>query len=233
MSQLSIFQERITAVRQKLTEWDVDGLLISSPTNWRWLSGFTGSNGQLLITADKALIATDFRYFTQAMREAPDFALFKHQRTLEDSRHFLAEAGVSRIGIEAKHTTLTQMDELIQMEEVLWVGLEKTVEPMRMVKTAVEIEAIQKACAITDAVMARVPELAHIGMTERDLAWELEKELRQAGADALAFDIIVSGGMTAGSLAGRDRASGQPFVRPGARIRARTLFNRGQLNRRR
>ncbi|MFZ1398586.1 MAG: Xaa-Pro peptidase family protein [Candidatus Promineifilaceae bacterium] len=194
MSQLTIFQERITAVRQKLAEWEVDGLLIGSPTNRRWLSGFTGSNGQLLVTADKALIATDFRYFTQAIREAPDFGLFKHQRTLADTRNFLAEAGVNRVGVEAKHTTLEQMDELIQVEDVTWVGLAKTVEPMRMVKTAVEIERIQKACDIVDGVMAQVPQIAKIGMTEYAVAWELEKALREAGAEALAFDIIVSGG---------------------------------------
>lgn len=194
MSQQSIFQERITAVRQQLAEWEVDGLLIGSPTNRRWLSGFTGSNGQLLITADKALIATDFRYFTQATREAPDFALFKHQRTLEDTRNFLAEADVQRVGIEAKHTTLEQMDDLVQVENVTWVGLAKTVEPLRMVKTAVEIQTIQKACAIVDSVMARVPEIAQLGLTEYAVAWELEKAMREAGAEALAFDIIVSGG---------------------------------------
>ncbi|MEZ4594469.1 MAG: Xaa-Pro peptidase family protein [Chloroflexota bacterium] len=194
MQNPSIFQERLTAVRQKLAEWEVDGVLISSPTNRRWLSGFTGSNGQLLITADKALIATDFRYFTQATREAPDFALFKHQRTREDSRNFLAEAGVQRVGIEAKHTTLEQMDELIQIENVTWIGLNKTVEPLRMVKTAVEIQTIQKACIIADEVMARVPEIAQVGLTEYQVAWELEKAMREAGAEALAFDIIVSSG---------------------------------------
>ena len=194
MQTLSIFQERISAVRHKLNEWELEGVLIASPTNRRWLSGFTGSNGQLLITADKALIATDFRYFTQATREAPDFALFKHQRTLADTRNFLAEAGVSRVGVEAKHTTLEQMDELIQVEDVTWVGLSKTVEPLRMVKTAVEIQTIQKACAITDGVMGLVPQIAKAGMTEYEVAWELEKAMRQAGAEALAFDIIVSAG---------------------------------------
>ncbi|WP_420642813.1 M24 family metallopeptidase [Candidatus Leptofilum sp.] len=194
MTRPSIFQKRITAVRQKLAAWEVDGVLISSPTNRRWLSGFTGSNGQLLITANRAIIATDYRYFTQAKRQAPDFTLFKHQRTLEETRNFLAEAGVQRVGIEAKHTTLEQMAELDEVENVAWVPLRQTLEPMRMIKTAVEIEAIQKACAITDAVMGQVPHLAQVGMTEAEVAWELEKAMRQAGAEAVAFDIIVSSG---------------------------------------
>lgn len=194
MQQPSIFQERITAVRQKLAEWEVDGVLISSPANRRWLSGFTGSNGQLLITADQALIATDFRYYHQATHEAPDFALFQHQRTAEDTRNFLAQAGVPQVGVEAKHTTLDQMDELIQVENVTWVGLAKTVEPLRRVKTAVELATIQQACAITDSVMAQMPQIAHVGMTEQAVAWELEKVLREAGAEALAFDVIVASG---------------------------------------
>ncbi|WP_420627891.1 M24 family metallopeptidase [Candidatus Leptofilum sp.] len=194
MQENSIYQSRITAVRHKLAEWEVDGLLISSPTNRRWLSGFTGSNGQLLITGSKAIIATDYRYFTQANRQAPDFTLFKHQRTLQDTRDFLAEAGVQRVGIEVKHTTLEQMAELEEVENVAWVPLPQTLEPMRMIKTAVEIQTIQKACAITDDVMAQVPQIACIGMTEAEVAWELEKAMRQAGAGALAFDIIVSSG---------------------------------------
>ncbi|MBK8901751.1 MAG: aminopeptidase P family protein [Anaerolineaceae bacterium] len=194
MPQTSIFQERLTAVRHKLPEWEVDGLLIASPSNRRWLSGFSGSNGQLLVTANKALIATDFRYYIQATHEAPHFTLFRHQRTVEDTRNFLAEAGVPRVGVEAKHTTLEQMDELMQVENITWVGLAKTVEPMRQVKTAAEVQSIQKAAAITDAIMAQVPQIARVGMMEKAVAWELEKALRQAGAEALAFDILVASG---------------------------------------
>ena len=190
----TIFQERVSAVRQKLSEWQVDGVLISSPTNRRWLSGFTGSNGQLLITAQQALIATDFRYFVQAGREAPGFVLFKHQRTLADTRAFLAEAQVTRLGIEANSVTLAEMAEYEQVEGVSWVPLPTTLEPLRMVKTAVEVETIRKAAVITDDVMALVPKIARVGMMEKEVAWELEKALRQAGAEALAFDIIIASG---------------------------------------
>lgn len=194
MSHNSIYQERITAVRHKLSEWGVEGLLITSPTNRRWLSGFTGSNGQLLITANQALLATDFRYFNQVAMEAPNFALFKHQRTLADTQAFLAKASITQVGIEAKQVTLAEMDELNQVENITWVPLSSPIEPMRMVKTAVEIETIQKAAVITDSVMTQVPQLVQIGMTEAEAAWQLEKALRQAGAEALAFDVIVASG---------------------------------------
>jgi len=194
MQNPSIFQERITAVRQKLSEWEVDGVLITSPTNRRWLSGFTGSNGQLLITADKALIATDFRYYAQAGRETPAFTLFKHQRTRADTQDFLAESGAQTVGVEANHVTLATMIELEEVEGITWKPLLFTLEPLRLRKTAVEIQTIQKACAITDEVMVQVPHIARVGMTEREVAWELEKALRQAGAEALAFDILVASG---------------------------------------
>ena len=194
MQNPSIFQERLTAVRQKLSEWNVDALLVTSTSNRRWLSGFSGSNGQLLVTANKALIATDFRYYARAGQEAPDFTLFKHQRTLADTQNFLAEANAQRVGIEAKHVTLELMAELEQVVAVNWVPLAAPLEPLRVVKTAVEIQTIQKACTITDDVMAQVPHIAHTGMTEQEVAWELEKALRQAGAEALAFDIIVAAG---------------------------------------
>ncbi len=194
MGQHTIFQERITAVRQKLDDWEVDGVLITSPANRRWLSGFTGSNGQLQVTADKALIATDFRYYAQAGREAPDFDLFKHQRTLADTQDFLAESGAKTVGVEAKHVTLAEMIELEEVEGITWKPLLLTLEPLRLRKTAAEVAAIQKACAITDAVMAQVPHIACVGMTERELAWKLEKALRQAGAESLAFDILVASG---------------------------------------
>lgn len=194
MGHNAIYQERITAVRHKLSQWGVEGVLISNPTNRRWLSGFTGSNGQLLITAEQALLATDFRYFSQVAREAPDFTLFKHQRTLADTQAFLTKAAVTHIGVEAKQVTLAEMDELNQVENIIWVPLLSPIEPMRMVKTAAEIEMIQKAAVITDSVMAQVPQLAQIGMTEAEAAWQLEKALRQAGAEALAFDVIVASG---------------------------------------
>ena len=188
------FEERLAAVRRMLPEWEVEGALISSVGNRRWLSGFTGSNAQLLITAEKALLATDFRYWEQATLQAPAFTLFKHQRRQQDTIDFIRAAGISRIGIEAEHTTLADMARLRKVEGVHWQELAQTVEPMREVKSAAEIEAIRAAAAITDRTMAQVNALARAGMSERALAWELEKVMRESGADGVAFTVIVASG---------------------------------------
>ena len=192
---MDIYVERLTAARQKLPDWNVDAVLITGTANRRWLSGFTGTNGQLLITPDRAWLATDFRYYERARQEAPLFELFKHRRTRQDGRRFFQQAGVKRIGLEANNVTLAQAKALRGLRTgVKWVPLEETVEPLRAVKTAGEIEKLRAAAAITDEVMAQVNQLAHPGMTEKELAWALEKRMREAGADGVAFPVTVASG---------------------------------------
>ena len=185
---------RITAVRERFADWGVEALLVVSPTNRRWLSGFTGSNGQLLITQENALLATDFRYYERVATEAPAFTLFKHQRREEDTKAFLAETAVSRIGIEANQMTLAELAKLRAVSDKEWIPLNKTVEPLRQYKTADEIAIQRQAAAITDLAMAQFNNIAQPGKTEKQLAWELEKTMRENGADGLAFDIIVASG---------------------------------------
>lgn len=191
------FTERLTAVRAQFAAWNIEGLLISSPANRRWLSGFTGSLAYLLITADQALLATDFRYWEQARAEAPVFELVKYSRTQEDLRQFVKSSGVQVIGREADHVTLSEAGKLDLVEGVTWVNLSPTLEDFRAIKNADELAKIRAAAAITDAAMAQVPHIARPGVTEAALAWELEKRMREAGAEAAAFDVIVAGGPNA------------------------------------
>ncbi|KAA3664528.1 MAG: M24 family metallopeptidase [Chloroflexi bacterium] len=195
-----VLQERLTAVQTHLSNWQVDALLIASATNRRWLSGFTGSNAQLLVTPDQATIATDSRYYQQATAQAPLFTLFKHERTEKETAVFLHQANAQKIGLEANHTTLEEAKKLEKAApSVEWVHLNETVEPYRRIKAIAEVEAIQAAAAITDQAMSLVNEITHPGMSEKALAWELEKAMREAGADSMAFPIIVASGANASS----------------------------------
>ncbi len=193
----NIIQKRLTAIRQQFEDWGVDGLLVGSGTNRRWLSGFTGSAGQLLITRDKAILATDFRYWEQAALQSPDFALFKHQRKKEDTKKFFAAANAVKIGVEAQHVTLAESARLKEIDGIEWVPLAETAESLRKIKTPAEIKIIRTAAAITDQAMARVNELARPRMSEKALAWELEKMMRELGADGMAFDVIIASGPNA------------------------------------
>ena len=193
-----IYEQRLTAVRQQLANWQVDALLITSPINRRWLSGFTGSSAQLLITEREAVIATDFRYYAQATNEAPLFSLFKHERTEKDTADFLNSVKAQTIGVEAKHVTLEEMAKFeTAVSTINFTPLDETVEPLRCIKSPAEIEAIRAAAAITDAAMTRVHEFAQPGRSEQEVAWLLEKTMRECGADAMAFPVIVASGPNA------------------------------------
>ncbi|MDT8306082.1 MAG: Xaa-Pro peptidase family protein [Anaerolineae bacterium] len=190
-------EERLATVRAAFDEWGVDGVLISDPLNRRWLSGFTGSAGWLLILPDAAWLATDFRYWEQAAHQAPDYAVHQmgEQRKISETVRDVA-AGYT-LGVEATHLTLRAFADLEAVDEVTWQKLPETVEPLRAVKTGAELERIRRAAAITDSVAARIPELARPGISESELAWLIERSLREAGAEAVAFDVIAASGRNA------------------------------------
>jgi Xaa-Pro aminopeptidase len=195
-SRATTIQQRISAVRQKLPEWGVDGLFISSIFNRRWLSGFTGSSGYIIITAERALLGTDFRYWSRAEREAPDYEIVKMEGKLDERMtQLLKEAAVSSLVIEG-NMTLADFQDLKNLDgfDIEYKALAKTVEPFRDVKADAEIEAIKAAAAITDMAMSAVNEIVRPGMSEKQVAWELEKMMREAGADSMAFPVIVASG---------------------------------------
>jgi Xaa-Pro aminopeptidase len=188
------FEIRLQDVRRLLPIQEVDALFITNPTNRRWLSGFTGSYGRILITDRQAILATDSRYWEQVRVQAPGFELFKDLRQLEDTVQLLKLAAAKRIGFETHHVSVAEFDQLEGIDGITWVPLDQPVEPLRQVKTASEIAAIRAAATITDHAMSLVPQIAVAGISERALAWELEKTMREGGADGLAFDPIVAFG---------------------------------------
>jgi Xaa-Pro aminopeptidase len=190
----AIFSERVQQVRDTLSEWHVEGLLVTNPANCRWLSGFSGSFSALLITASEAVLATDSRYWEQAANQAPDFELFRTRRTEGDMARFVTSVGVSPIGFEANYVPFQQAQQLQAIKGVSWQPLHQTVEPMRMVKTEEEITLIQAAAAITDAAMTKLPDFLTPGIPEVELAWRLERHMRETGASGTAFPLIVAFG---------------------------------------
>jgi Xaa-Pro aminopeptidase len=193
-----VIQQRLSAVRQYLPDWGVEGLLISTGSNRRWLSGFTGSSGFLIVTPGRALIGTDFRYWSRAEREAPDFELVKMEGSLRQRMAILLkEAAVSSLAVEGD-MTLNELALLEELEEfpIEYKPVGDTVEPLRQAKSAAEIKAIRAAAAITDQAMSAVNEIVRPGMSEKQIAWELEKLMREAGADKMAFPVIVASGPT-------------------------------------
>lgn len=189
----------------------IDALLVSRLPNVRYLTGFTGSNGALLLErSGSALLATDGRYVTQVAEQAPDVECLTARAVAAALVERAAETGIARLGIEAGHVTLAAYATLRSSAagRVELVGLEPIVELLRAVKDAAEIARLERACAITDDAFAAVRDRLRPEVSEREVAWWLHEAMRDRGAEGLAFDSIVGFGP----------ASAVPHHEPGDRV---------------
>ena len=188
--------DRIAPLRAGLAESDLSGLVVSTPSNIFYLSGFTGSSGALLITAERALLFSDFRYRLQAREQAPDFEFVEVQRDLlKGVGRATADTSAGRLGYESAHLTcelLGRLTEGAQDREL--VGVTGLVENLRAIKSPEEIASIRAAAALADQALEHMISLLRPGAPERDIALEGEFFMRKAGAEAAAFDLIVASG---------------------------------------
>jgi Xaa-Pro aminopeptidase len=190
---------RLQRLRERIADEGLDAILISQPENRRYLSGFTGSAGVLLISQEQALLATDFRYYEQVKRQAPDFRLVEVNDTLHGVlSNLIATLGFRRLGFESHVLTVETYEQWkAAMPAVEWVPTSGIVERLRQVKDAEELAAIQRAVRIADEAMAHFMEWVRPGVTELQAAWELEVYMRTHGAERLSFPIIVASGENA------------------------------------
>ena len=190
-----ILSKRLDSVRSNLANWEIDAILITNSNNRRWLSGFNGSAGMLLVSADKALIGTDSRYWEQAEEQAPGFDLFRFKGPMDAAvLEFIDQIGAAHIGFEADHVTVGQYDKFAAVTGIAWKQIKNILIQFRQMKDEREISTIHAAAAITDTAMRLVNTLAQPGITEKELAWKLEKVMREDGATGLAFPVIVASG---------------------------------------
>ncbi|HZA61026.1 MAG TPA: Xaa-Pro peptidase family protein, partial [Actinomycetota bacterium] len=178
----------------RLTELEAEAILVTRIPNVRYLSGFTGSNGQLLLTQSDGVFLTDSRYVEQARREAPDLRRAAYQGELAAIFAELArDAGVERVAFEAAGVTYRTYRKLAEVDVEL-VPTTDEVERLRWVKDPEELALIEAAQRITDEAFARIVAKLTEGRTEGEVAFDLEHSMRELGADAVAFDPIVAFG---------------------------------------
>jgi len=193
-------KSRLQKLRQKLADREIDAIFISQPENRYYLSGFNGSAGFLLITAQDAIIATDFRYVEQVKRQAPDYKLFQITNDMVDwFPEVIAGLKRRKLGFEARHITFAmyrQLSDILDKSQSppKLVPLEGLVESLRIVKEPEEIELITRAAEISDKAFQHIEEIIHTGMTEKEVAWEIEKFIRENGSQGIPFDIIAASG---------------------------------------
>ena len=182
----------------RFTEVGIDGILVTRLVNVRYLTGFTGSNGQLLLTSAGAVFFTDSRYDEQSSREVPGI---DHQVYKRDFRGEVAQAcgrlGVARLGFEADGLTYRAFRDLDGAVNAELVPLEDLVERLRWSKDPEELAMMERAQEITDEAFDRLVGKLHEGVTERAAAFELEVAMRELGAERVGFDTILAFGENA------------------------------------
>jgi Xaa-Pro aminopeptidase len=202
--------ERRAAVRDRIETAGLDALIVLDLADIRYLSGFTGSAGLLVLLADGTdAFLTDFRYQSQVAEEL-DPALevrIESESLLKMSRELLVGRGVSRVGFEREQLSYRAWYEWSDRGSPDLVPVEEWIEELRAIKSAPEIAAIRKACRIADETFDGILEQVRAGVTERELAARLELELAARGADGASFETIVAFG----------ERSALPHARPGAR----------------
>lgn len=203
---------RVERLRVILRQQGLDMFLVSNPENRRYLSGFTGhdsgadSAGALLVTLDTMALITDGRYTEQAAHECLGLRVIRREGDFAPvAAGAMLELGARRVGFEATHVTVALRDDLAaalaeksgDTPAPELVATRTVVEPLRAVKDASELAAIERAVAITDETFAYLCGWLRAGLTEKQVAQEIERHMLELGADGLAFESIVASGPNA------------------------------------
>jgi Xaa-Pro aminopeptidase len=197
--------ERRDALRATAAGQGLDAVLVTNLLNVRYLTGFTGSNGALLVrTAGDDLFGTDGRYTTQAAAQVPDVELVEDRATVAGLAKLAVRRGTGRLGYESHHVTV---DGLAALENVLaeaahgaavpqLVSIGRAVEAQRAIKDEREIELLRQACSVADQALAELAAEGALrpGRTELEVGRELDARMLRLGAEAPSFETIVATG---------------------------------------
>ena len=198
---------RIAAIRNRLVDLDLDALLVSIQENRYYLSGFHAEDSQfdesagvLIISGSDLVLATDSRYELQAQAEAVGYDVIGYKKGLEEALpSILGTMGVRRLGFESVRVShkvhaafvnaLNGVEPPIDM-----VPTENLVESLRRIKSEDEIQLTVDALRLAERAFTHVLETIRPGLTERQVAWSMERAMREDGAQSLAFPVIVASG---------------------------------------
>lgn len=185
---------KIRALREKLKSLNLEGMIVSNPVNIRYLTNIE-SEGTLLITRKENIFLT----YTMYLEDVNRTLTIDDEIIVADVRDVSAEEAENffvfceNIGFEENYVTYEQYKRLKRRYRINnMVETENIIEKQRMIKDEYEIDCIQKACSITDDCFSYLQTFIEKGMTEKQIAWEIENYFLLHGADGLAFDTIVA-----------------------------------------
>jgi Xaa-Pro aminopeptidase len=190
--------DRLNRFKERLRRGHLDGFLVTNRKNIYYLSGFTGSNGYLLVLAEgDAYLSTDFRYEEQAGLQAASYQLLIQKGVpYAELNAAICSGGIHRIGIDASHMTLEGYEVLKNSlgSSLEYVAAQDPCYVLRQIKDPDELALMRLCMRITDDTLCHMKDYIQAGMTEKAVAMELEATIKNLGAEALAFDTIVAAG---------------------------------------
>jgi len=187
--------EKLNRIRTALTSAGADGILITSTYNRRYVSNFTGSAGAVLISGEKALFITDFRYVEQAQTQCAGFDIVQHKGAiLQEVADQAKKNGVTKLAFEQDYTTFAEYKNLENVFKGELVPVSGIIEKLRLIKTSEEIKILKEAAKIADAAFTHILDFIKVGKTELEVSNELEFFMRKQGATSSSFDTIVASG---------------------------------------
>ncbi len=191
-----MLHNRIPSARGGMARFGIDFLLVLDLATIRYLAGFTGSDGALVLSADDAWFLTDSRYTTQANLEVVGARVVEYRKKLDGITELLKGNAARRLGFEAEHTTVAMHGALVAaLPGVELVAVGDELVALRAVKDAGEIDLLGTCAGIASAALLSILERIRPGVTEREIALELEFAMKRGGADEKSFDFIVASGL--------------------------------------
>ena len=186
---------RISRLDTFMSRNGTDALLITHPPNIRYLSGFTGGEGILLILPTERILFVDARYTLRARAECPHIPVTEATRPLPEAARRLKNANPGRVGLETAHLTVDRHRQIQRLlQGIRLKSLKDRLDTLRMVKDSSEIAALETAVDIHTRALDETLAWVTPDMTERDWAVEFEYRAKRHGAEALSFDTIVASG---------------------------------------
>ncbi|MBP2058218.1 Xaa-Pro aminopeptidase [Lactobacillus colini] len=186
---------RINNLRKIMKDHDWDAFLVTSRANRYYISNFTGTYGRVLIDANNQYIIADGRYFTQIKKQAPDFAVVNDELLLSESiANLIKKNGYRTLAIESTEMNVDQYLKIKAINNINIVPTQDIIESLRMHKDNSERSKIEKADEIADKAFEHIKEFIRPGLTEREVANELDNYGLKLGASTRAFETIVASG---------------------------------------
>jgi len=190
-----VFPGRVSLIQHRLSDLKIHGIIFLNIVNIRYLSGFTGSDGALIICPDKSLLLVDGRYTTQAGLEVQNIPIIEYKDKVEGIIAVIKDLGLKHIGFEALSMSVDMHNQLtsrLENEELINIG--NDLKFLRAYKDKTEVTLMKKAAVISSSAIANLIADIKTGCTERELALQLEIHARREGSDGLAFEAIVATG---------------------------------------